>query len=181
MAKTKTVETQDTKMKTNETNETQTNRTEKRDTKIPSREVERMMGSFNLENKINKIKFTVPLVELEKNPMYRKQIAKMINFSDIESRADSINLEEDNPTIMFGLHIKNSKDPVAPFYITLIVHDHLLHNCMLDSRASHNLIPKSIMEKLGLEVTRPYRDLYSFDSRKAKCLNMIKDLVVNLA
>jgi hypothetical protein len=62
----------------------------------------------------------------------------------------------------------------------LIVHDHLLHNCMLDSGSSHNLMPKVIMEKLGLEVTRPYRDIYPFDSRKIKCLGMIKDLVVNL-
>jgi hypothetical protein len=82
---------------------------------------------------------------------------------------------------MFGPHIENTKDFVAPFYITLTVHDHLLHNCMLDSGASHNLMPKIIMEKLGLEITRPYQDLYSFDSRKVKCLGMIKDLVVNLA
>jgi hypothetical protein len=88
--------------------------------------------------------------------MYRKKIAKMINFSDAESHADVINLEDDRPTIMFGPHIKNYKDSVAPFYITLTVHDHLLHNCMLDSGASHNLMPKVIMEKLGLEVTRPY-------------------------
>jgi hypothetical protein len=82
---------------------------------------------------------------------------------------------------MFGPHIQNSKDYVAPFYITLFVHDHLLHNLMLDSRASDNLIPKIIMEKLDLEITRPYQDLYSFDSKKVKCLGMIKDLVVNLA
>jgi hypothetical protein len=42
-------------------------------------------------------------------------------------------------------------------------------------------MPKIIMEKLGLEITRPYQDLYSFDSRKGKCLGRIKDLVVNLA
>jgi hypothetical protein len=113
--------------------------------------------------------------------MYRKQIAKMINLSDAESHADAINFEDDRPTIMFGPHIENDKDPVAPFYITLTMHDHLLHNCMLDSGASHNLMPKVIMEKLGLEVTRPYRDLHSFDSRKVKCLGMIKYLVVNLA
>jgi hypothetical protein len=101
-----------------ETKATQTNRTEKRDTEIPSREAEKTIGSFNLESEINKIKILVPLVELEKNPMYRKQIAKMINFSDTESHADSINLEDDNPTIMFGPHIENAKDPVAPFYIT---------------------------------------------------------------
>jgi hypothetical protein len=134
-----------------------------------------------MENEINKIKIPVPLVELAKNPMYRKQIAKMINFSDTESHANTINLEDDRPTIMFGPHIENSKDHVAPFYITLTMHDHLLHNCVLDSGASHHLMPKVIMEKLGLGVTIPYRDLYSFDSRKVKCLGMIKYLVVNLA
>jgi hypothetical protein len=154
---------------------------DRRETKIPTREAEKKIGSFNLENEINKIKILVPLVELAKNPMYKKQIAKMINFLDAESHVDVINLEDDRPTIMFGPHIENDKYYVAPFYIMLTVHDHLLHNCMLDSGASHNLMPKVIMEKLGLKFTRPYRDLYSFDSRKVKCLCMIKDLVVNLA
>jgi ribonuclease HI len=52
---------------------------------------------------------------------------------------------------------------------------------MLDSGASHNVMPKLIMERLGLQITRPYGDLYSFDSRKVKCMGMIKDLVVSLA
>ena len=52
---------------------------------------------------------------------------------------------------------------------------------MLDSGASHNLMPKVVMERLGLEVTRPYKDLYSFDSSRVKCLGLIKDLCVNLA
>jgi hypothetical protein len=56
-----------------------------------------------------------------------------------------------------------------------------LHNAMLDSRASHNLMPKVVMDQLGLEITRPYKDLFSFDSRKVKCLSMIKDMVVSLA
>jgi hypothetical protein len=42
-------------------------------------------------------------------------------------------------------------------------------------------MPKVIMENLGLEITRPYQDLYSFDSRKVKCLDVIKDQVVKLA
>jgi hypothetical protein len=116
-----------------------------------------------------------------KNPTYRKQIAKMINFPDIESQADVINLEDDKPNIVFGPRFEGTRDFVAPFYITLTMHDHLLHNCMLDSRASHNVMPNSIMDRLGLEITRPYGDLYSFDSRKVKCLGMIKYLVVNLA
>jgi hypothetical protein len=52
---------------------------------------------------------------------------------------------------------------------------------MLDYGASHNVMPKDIMDKLGLEITRLYGDLFSFDSRKVKCICMIKYLVVNLA
>ena len=52
---------------------------------------------------------------------------------------------------------------------------------MYDSGSYHNLIPKIIMEELGLEVTRPYKDLFSFDSNKVRCLGLIKDLVISLA
>jgi hypothetical protein len=33
---------------------------------------------------------------------------------------------------------------------------------------------------LGLEVTKAYHDLYSFDSRRVQCLGVIKDLVLTL-
>jgi hypothetical protein len=52
----------------------------------------------------------MPLVELARNPIYKKQIAKAINFSDVECQADVINLQDEKPTIMFGPHIENNKD-----------------------------------------------------------------------
>jgi len=51
---------------------------------------------------------------------------------------------------------------------------------MLDYGASYNLISKVITERLGLDITRPYKDLYSFDSNKVKYLGLIKDLAVYL-
>ena len=51
---------------------------------------------------------------------------------------------------------------------------------MLDLGASHNLMPKAIMETLNLDITRPYKDIFSFDSSKVKCLGLIKDLCVTL-
>ena len=56
----------------------------------------------------------------------------------------------------------------------------MLHNVMLYSSASHNIIPRVVAESMGLEITRPYKDLYSFDSRKVICLGLIKDMVVTL-
>jgi hypothetical protein len=50
----------------------------------------------------------------------------------------------------------------------------------MDFGASHNLMPKTIMDELGLEITKAYHDLYSFDSRKVQCLGVIKVMVVTL-
>ena len=41
-------------------------------------------------------------------------------------------------------------------------------------------MPKAIMETLNLEITRPYKDLFSFYSSKVKFLGLIKDLCVTL-
>ena len=148
--KTKTMETQTAGTKTIENKAIQTNKEENKETEVPIEETEKNIGGFSLENKINKIKISIPLVELAKNLVYRKQITKMTNFSDMGSQDDVINLEDDKPNIIFGPHFEGAKDTVAPFYITLNVHDRLLHNCMLDSGALHNVMPKDIMDRLGL-------------------------------
>ena len=102
----------------------------------------------------------------------------MLKFEDT---SDTINLQDDEPTIMFGPRVEISQeDDVPPFYISLRIHSLFLHNAMLDSGASHNLMPKVIMDNLGLDITTPYKDLYSFDSIKVRCLGLIKDLVVSL-
>lgn len=37
------------------------------------------------------------------------------------------------------------------------------------------------MDEMGLDITRPYHDLFSFDSRKVKCLGLIKYLAITLS
>ena len=92
-----------------------------------------------------------------------------------------VNLQDDNPTIILSPMIEELDESCPPFYISLNIHDKILHNCLLDSGASHNLMPKDVMDELGLSITKPYHDLFSFDSRKVKCLGLIKDLIVNLS
>jgi hypothetical protein len=83
---------------------------------------------------------------------------------------------------MFGPWAQASlkSEDVPPFYISLTIHDMFLHNAMFDLGASHNLMPRTIMEGLGLDITKPYKDLFSFDSKQVKCLGLIKDMVVSL-
>lgn len=89
---------------------------------------------------------------------------------------------DDSLELIFGPNVngKPLEGGFPPFYICLSIHEKFLHNAMLDFGASHNLMPKSVMEKLNLDTTRPYKDLFSFDSNQVKCLGLIKDLCVTL-
>ena len=117
------------------------------------------------------MKISLPFNEILRNPEYRGQLARMIKS---EETFDSLNLQDDHPKIMFGPWAQNLEkaEEVPPFYISLRGHKMF--------GASHNLMPKVVMDGLGLDITKPYSDLFSFDSRKVKCLGLIKDLVVIL-
>ena len=139
------------------------------------------VSSFSLENEINKIKISVPLLELMKTKPFRKTVLKALQAPAQVTFSDTINLEDENLAITIGPHIEDIIDASPPFYISLNVHDKILHHCLMDYVASHNVTPKVVMEELGLDITRPYHDLYSFDSKKVKCLGVMKDVVVTLS
>jgi hypothetical protein len=122
----------------------------------------------------------MPLTELMKNDIFKSAILKSLE-PKTSSSVGFVNLQDDKPTVIIGPMIEDRDDSCPPFYISLNVHDKILHNFLLDSGASHNLMPKAVMNELGIEVTKPYHDLFSFDSRKVRCLGLIKYLVINLA
>ena len=145
---------------------------------VPAKEVENT-SAFSLENEISKLKVSIPLTKIMRNNSYRGQVSKTLNFDPM---SDMVSVEDDQPEFSFGpaLNGESPDSDVPPFYIILRVHEFVLHNAMFDSDASHNLMSKAIMEKLGLDITRKYHDLYSFDSSKVRCIGLIKDLVVSL-
>ena len=142
-------------------------------TKIPSER------PFDLEAEIGKLKVVIPLSELAKHDIYRQKIKKSLQLT---RNKDNVNVLDDTPELFFGPEVdgKTAVTGILPFYVSLHVHDKILHNAMFDSGASHNLMPKSIMERLNLDITKPYKDLFSFDSSQVKCLGLIKDLCVSL-
>ena len=88
-------------------------------------------------------------------------------FKSKQISSDILNLQDDYPTILFGPRVEDKDQDkedgdVPPFYISLNIHEMIMHNAMLDSGASHNLMPKAIMESLGLDITRPYSEFYFF-------------------
>jgi hypothetical protein len=122
----------------------------------------------------------VPLSELVKHEGFKRSLSKLLLSEPPQLSIDSVNLQDEKPAVILGPMVEERDDSSPPFYTSLNIHDKVLHNCLMDSRASHNLMPKTVMEELGLEVTKAYHDLYSFDSRRVQCLGVIKGLVVSL-
>jgi hypothetical protein len=144
------------------------------------REAPKPISSFNFEHEIQKIRIPVPLSELVKNEDFKRSLSKLLQSESPQPPSDSVNLQDEKPAVILGPMVEDRDDSSPPFYTSLNIHDKVLHNCLMDSGASHNLMPKIVMEELGLEVTKTYHDLYSFDSRRVQCLGVIKDLVVSL-
>lgn len=48
---------------------------------------------------------------------------------------DSLNLDDDGLEFVFGPHVTIISDDFPPIYLILNIHDMILHNDMLDSRA----------------------------------------------
>jgi hypothetical protein len=144
------------------------------------REPPKPLSYFSFEHEIQKIRIPVPLSELVKNEDFKRFLSKMLQSEPPQPSTDSINLQDEKPTIVLGPMVEDIDDSSPPFYTSLNIHDKVLHNFLMDSGASHNLMPKIVMEELEMEVTKAYHDLCSFDSRRVKSLRFIKYLVVSL-
>ena len=116
---------------------------------------ETVIRPFSFESEVAKMKVSLPFNEICRNLEYREQLSKMIKANNVTNDSGSVNVEDDNPTILFGPRVEpNDEDEVPPFYVTFKIHDQNLHNAMIDTGASHNLMPKQVMDALGLDITR---------------------------
>jgi hypothetical protein len=69
----------------------------------------------------------------------------------------------------------------TPFLTSLIIDELCLHNCMLDSESSVNMMSLKVMNQLGLEVTGPYANVCRFESNGIKVYGLMEGLEVHLA
>jgi hypothetical protein len=131
-----------------------------------TKEILKSPSSFNFENEIQKIKIPIPFLKLIKNEDFKKSISKMLQPEFSSHSTDLVNLQDEKTAVILGPLVEDRYYSSPPFYTSLNVHDKILHNFLMDLGASHNLMPKYVMDELGLEINKAYHDLYSFDSRR---------------
>ena len=110
------------------------------------REAPKPISSFNFEHEIQKIRIPVPLSELVKNEDFKRSLSKLLQSESPQPSTNSVNLQDENPAIVLGTMVEGKDDSSPPFYTSLNIHDKVLHNFLMNSGASHNLMPKTVME-----------------------------------
>jgi len=99
---------------------------------------DKSFSSFSFESKVQKLKIFVPLVELVKSEVFRKPILEALELENKQASTDSVNLQDDKPAIVLSPMIEPTDSNSPSFYVSLTIHDKILHNCLLDTGASHN-------------------------------------------
>jgi hypothetical protein len=86
---------------------------------------------------------------------------------------------EKPPILLQASHFEETEEQ-ALFFVSLEINDLCLHNCMIESKTSVNMMSLKVVNQLGLEITGPYKDVYGFESKGIEVCGLIEGLEVHL-
>ena len=100
--------------------------------------------NFDLEGALEKMHVTIPLKEIIKVPSMKERFDKFFNMLD-EPIDPPIMPQED--------HFKVKYDGHPHFFMSFLMNNKFINNCMLDSGVVANMMSLRLMEQLGLKTT----------------------------
>jgi hypothetical protein len=120
---------------------------------------------------LTKINIPTALTKIMKIPSPRDKFKRFLSIQD----------EYADPLVLLQtMHHDYRNEEHASFFISLVVNDLWLYNCMFDSWASANVMSSKVMNQSGLEITRPYRNVCIIDSNLIEVCGLIEDLKMYL-
>jgi hypothetical protein len=127
--------------------------------------------NFDFEGVLSKMHVNVPLREEIKIP-------------PIKERFDTFFLGSgepmDPPIMLQADHFKVQHGENPPFFMTLMMNNKYLNNCMLDTGVGANMMFLKVMQQMGLKVTRPYRNVCGFESKAIPTHGVVENVEVHL-
>lgn len=86
----------------------------------------------------------------------------------------------ENTEVYLGTTVTSNPSHVNLFFLSLIIDGNFLRNCMIDSRASNNVMPIKIMEEVVSKIDSTYGKCYVMDSRKVLVIGVINKVPYKL-
>ena len=111
-----------------------------------SHSIEQQMD-YDIVEDLKKIKATIPLFEMCKVPQQKERLLKALEASDETLPTDNQPQEEEEigETSIGG----KSKSKHPPLLLTFEIFNHNVHNCLVDSGATVNVMPISVCKNIN--------------------------------
>jgi hypothetical protein len=78
-------------------------------------------------------------------------------------------------------YVVNTRKNVPPFLLTFEIFNRNVHNCMVDSGASSNVMPLSVCQKINAEVQPSNLKIIQLDRTNVKVIGELKNVLVRLS
>jgi hypothetical protein len=120
--------------------------------------------TYNVMEDLSKLRITLPFTEVVKIPQQRQNILKLLD--DPSERTEVV---VTSPKQSQSPSTAKLRGKIPPFYISIENHDVALHNCLVDTGTTNNIMSLAVMEALGMSCTKYYETgerIYAIDSRK---------------
>ena len=137
---------------------------------------EHEMGNDIVED-IKRAKENVSLFEMCNLPHQKENILKVLETSDKEPPIDNQPEEEIGEAILGG----KSKYKTPTFLLTFDIFNYNVHNCLVDSRASVNVMPLSVCKQINGQPKPTTGQVIQLDRTAVKVVGETEDVLVHLS
>jgi hypothetical protein len=127
---------------------------------------------YNVVEDLSKIGITLPFTEVVKIPQQRENIMILLDDPSGKTKVVVISPKQSHNTSTVKL-----RGQIPHFYMSIENHDVELHNFLVDTGATNNIMPLAVMEALGMSCTKYYEtgeSIYAIDSRQVPAYGEIK-------
>jgi hypothetical protein len=111
-------------------------------------------------------------------------LREAIKIPSIKERFDTFfsgsNEPMDPPIMLQADHFRVQYGENTPFFMTLAMNNKNLNNCMLDRGVGANMMSLKVMQQVGLKATRPYRNVWGFESKEIPTHGVVENVEVHL-
>jgi ribonuclease HI len=136
---------------------------------------------------LKKLKANISVMDICRIPQQKDFLLQALNSVEnpMTGNGQERNLSPtdlvNKPTVNTCSEDRKEKPFVPPFLLTFEVFNRNLHNCLVDSGASSNVMPLSICKKLNVVPLKSDKHVIQLDRTQVKVMGELKDVMIRIA
>jgi hypothetical protein len=141
---------------------------------------------YNIVEDLKKLKANISVIDMcripQQNDFMLQALKSVENPTTSTDQGGNLNPTglRNKPTVNVCSEEKKGKPFVPPFLLTFEVFNRNLHNCLVDSEASSNVMPLSIYKKLNAIPLKSDKHVIQLDRTKVKVMGELKDVMIRI-